>query len=116
LIQYPGELVLPDQGITSIPELPLYPDGLLCQINLSLMGDGIKVVLTFIPEETLNILGFIPELLSIHGIKVETWFDRTATRALGVVNSRALNALSPVINLVGCRELCNEMCRGVGVR
>ena len=33
LIQYPGELVLPDQVITPIPQLPLYPDGLLCQIN-----------------------------------------------------------------------------------
>jgi hypothetical protein len=65
---------------------------------LLLMGDGIKVVLTFIPEETLNILGFILELLSIHGIKVETWFDWTATQALGAVNLRALNALSPVIN------------------
>jgi hypothetical protein len=62
------------------------------------MGDGIKVVLTFIPEETLNILGFIPELLSIHRIKVKTWFDWTATQALGAVNLRALNALSPVIN------------------
>jgi uncharacterized C2H2 Zn-finger protein len=33
LIQYPGELVLPDQIISSIPQLPLYPDGLLCQIK-----------------------------------------------------------------------------------
>jgi hypothetical protein len=36
---------------------------------LSLMGDGIKVVLTFIPEETLNILGFIPELLQAYGAR-----------------------------------------------
>jgi hypothetical protein len=34
------------------------------------MGDGIKVETTFIPGKTLNISGFIPELLSIHGIKV----------------------------------------------
>jgi len=33
LIQYPSELVLPEQVIPYIPQLPLYPDGLLCRID-----------------------------------------------------------------------------------
>jgi hypothetical protein len=33
LIHYPSELILPEHVIPSIPQLPLYPDGLLCQID-----------------------------------------------------------------------------------
>jgi hypothetical protein len=64
---------------------------------LSTMGDGIKVVLSFIPRETLNILTFIPRNPCMHRIKVRTLLNFYATLLLGAVRSRALNALGITI-------------------
>jgi hypothetical protein len=61
------------------------------------MGDGIKVVSSFIPRETLNILTFIPRNLYMHRIKVRTLLNLYATPLLGAVRLRALNALGITI-------------------
>jgi hypothetical protein len=79
------------------------------------MGDGIKVVSSFIPRETLNILTFISRNLCMHRIKVRTPLNLYATLLLGAVRSRALNALGITIIRLVRYKLCNEMCCGVSV-
>ena len=33
LIQHPSELKIPGNGVQSVPQLPVYDDGLLCQLE-----------------------------------------------------------------------------------
>jgi hypothetical protein len=80
------------------------------------MGDGIKVVSSFIPRETLNILTFIPRNPCMHRIKVRTPLNLYATPLLGAVRSRALNAPGITIIQPVRYKLCDEMCCGVSVR
>jgi hypothetical protein len=80
------------------------------------MGDGIKVVSSFILQETLNILTFIPRNPCMHRIKVRTLLNLYATPLLGAVHSRASNALGITIIRPVRHKLCDKMCCSVSVR
>jgi hypothetical protein len=82
---------------------------------LSTMGDGIKVVSSFILRETLNILTFIPRNPCMHRIKVRTLLNLYATLLLGAVHLRALNALGITIIQLVRYKLCNKMCCSISI-